>query len=75
MPTPQRPIAGRWSDDEKIWVAAGFGGHGLPPALAIGRELAASIQTGNTSDKMKLLDPARFGRDAAVPQAEIGKLP
>ena len=55
-----RPLVGRWSP--RLWIAAGFGGHGLPPALGVGAALADSIATAQPSLLLERFDPARFAR-------------
>jgi glycine/D-amino acid oxidase-like deaminating enzyme len=58
-----RPVAGRWSD--RVWVAAGFGGHGLPPALGVGRALARSIVHEDEAAELVRLNPARLAAGAS----------
>ena len=60
-----RPIVGRWPDAPDVWVAAGFGGHGLPPALGVGAALAEAIANGQTCPLLAPLDPARFHKEQA----------
>ena len=57
-----RPLVGRWPETSDLWVAAGFGGHGLPPALRVGKAIAAAIACGETSTELRHFDPARFGQ-------------
>ena len=59
-----RPLAGPWPDGSGLWIAAGFGGHGLPPALEVGRALANAIVEGGRPSLLSALDPARFRRAA-----------
>ena len=59
------PLLGRASQDANLWVAAGFGGHGLPPALAAGEALARAIADGSLPDGLGRLSPTRFGEVAA----------
>lgn len=59
-----RPLAGPWPDDSGLWIAAGFGGHGLPPALEVGRALAHAIVERGRSSLLATFDPARFLREA-----------
>jgi glycine/D-amino acid oxidase-like deaminating enzyme len=54
------PIVGRWPDGSPVWIVAGFGGHGLPPALGAGRAVARSIATGRLDEDLRRLDPGRF---------------
>ncbi len=59
-----RPVLGAVPGAPGLWVAAGFGGHGLPPALEAGRALARALGGGGLSEGVQALDPARFGRRA-----------
>jgi gamma-glutamylputrescine oxidase len=54
-----RPLVGRWPRLEGLWVAAGFGGHGLPPASGVGRVIAEAIVHGRESDWLERLAPDR----------------
>jgi glycine/D-amino acid oxidase-like deaminating enzyme len=54
------PIVGPWPGGSPTWVVAGFGGHGLPPALGAGRMVARSIATGRLDEDLRRLDPGRF---------------
>jgi glycine/D-amino acid oxidase-like deaminating enzyme len=60
-----RPLAGPWPDDPTLWVAAGFGGHGLPPALPVGHALARAMVHGERPPELDALSPARFARALA----------
>ncbi|HEX6036383.1 NAD(P)/FAD-dependent oxidoreductase, partial [Longimicrobium sp.] len=60
-----RPLAGPWPDAPGLWVAAGFGGHGLPPALGVGRALAEAVAEGTRPAELAALDPARFAEARA----------
>jgi glycine/D-amino acid oxidase-like deaminating enzyme len=55
-----RPIVGSVPGNGDVWIAAGFGGHGLPPALGVGRTLADAIIRGQPAADLAHLDPARF---------------
>jgi glycine/D-amino acid oxidase-like deaminating enzyme len=55
-----KPIVGRWPGGPNVWIATGFGGHGLPPALGIGRALADAIVHARHPAGLDLFDPARF---------------
>ncbi|HEX6700950.1 MAG TPA: FAD-dependent oxidoreductase [Gaiellaceae bacterium] len=58
-----RPVVGRWQS-ERVWLAAGFGGHGLPPALGVGRALAAAL-AGEPARELEPLSPERFAENGA----------
>lgn len=60
-----RPIVGAWPDAPGLWVAAGFGGHGLPPALGAGRALAEALAGETRPAELEAMDPARFAREPA----------
>ena len=53
------PLAGRIPGRERIWVAAGYSGHGNIPGFACG-ELVADAILGQDSPQLELLDPVRF---------------
>jgi len=55
-----KPIAGPSPDGREIWMIAGCGGHGLPPALGLGKALAESMLQGKPSTALSPCDPARF---------------
>jgi glycine/D-amino acid oxidase-like deaminating enzyme len=50
------PVPGR---DGRVWVAAGYSGHGNVPGFACG-ELVADALLGRSPPQLELLDPARF---------------
>lgn len=60
-----RPLVGAVPGAAGLWVAAGFGGHGLPPALRAGRVLARAVAEGGRPEGVDALDPARFAGGAA----------
>jgi sarcosine oxidase subunit beta len=64
-----RPIVGRVPRESSQWVVAGFGGHGLPPALGVGRALAAAIATGSVPPALDRFDPCRFDPPRATRHA------
>ena len=47
---------------ERVWVAAGFSGHGFMQAPAVGRILAAAL---------RVLDSQRFAEGRLVPEPQI----
>lgn len=55
-----KPIVGKWPGHSNIWISAGFGGHGFPPALVMGKALAQAIVHGSQSTVPGSYDPARF---------------
>ena len=60
------PIVGRWPQSPGCWIAAGFGGHGIPPALGIGRMLAEAVVTGRNAPGLDRLRPERLSALARV---------
>jgi sarcosine oxidase subunit beta len=55
-----RPLVGRCDASSEVWVAAGFGGHGLPPALGVGRTLAHLVLGEAGAGELDAFDPRRF---------------
>jgi sarcosine oxidase subunit beta len=55
---------------DRIWVAAGFSGHGFMHAPAVGRIIAEALVGGREDEALRLLDAARFdeGRPVEEPQ-------
>ena len=62
-------ILGRVRD--RIWVAAGFSGHGFMLAPAVGRILAEAILGEHEDESLRILDAARFAEDRLVPEPQI----
>jgi gamma-glutamylputrescine oxidase len=56
------PLVGRVPGRDRLWVAAGYSGHGNVLAFACG-ELVAGAILGRESRQLALLDPARFTGD------------
>ena len=56
-----RPLVGRLGNDGP-WIAAGLGGHGLPPALGLARRLARAIAEGATPAELHPYRLDRFDR-------------
>lgn len=54
------PLVGPWPGQSGTWVVAGFGGHGLPPALGVARAVARSIATGRLDGDLQRFEPGRF---------------
>jgi len=53
------PLVGRVPGRDRLWVAAGYSGHGNVLGFACG-ELVADAILGRGSPQLELLDPARF---------------
>jgi glycine/D-amino acid oxidase-like deaminating enzyme len=53
-----RPFVGRVPGEERVWVAAGYSGHGNVLGLACG-ELVARAILGESPAELELFDPAR----------------
>jgi glycine/D-amino acid oxidase-like deaminating enzyme len=56
----QLPLVGPLDGDERVWVAAGYSGHGNVLGLACG-ELVARALTGDRDPLLDALAPSRFG--------------
>ena len=54
------PLVGQLGDDARVWVAAGYSGHGNVLGLACG-ELVARALTGDRDPLLDLLEPSRYG--------------
>jgi sarcosine oxidase subunit beta len=59
-----RPLIGPVPEAPGQWVIAGFGGHGLPPAVGAGRALASAIVTGRMPADLEPYDPARLLKES-----------
>jgi sarcosine oxidase, subunit beta len=62
-------ILGRVRD--RVWVAAGFSGHGFMQAPAVGRIIAESIIDGREDAALNVLDAGRFSEGRLVPEPQI----
>jgi sarcosine oxidase subunit beta len=62
-------ILGRVRD--RVWVAAGFSGHGFMLAPAVGRVIAESVIDGREDGALSVLDPARFAEGRLVPEPQV----
>jgi sarcosine oxidase, subunit beta len=62
-------ILGRVRD--RVWVAAGFSGHGFMQAPAVGRIIAESIIDGREDAALSVLDVGRFSEGRLVPEPQI----
>ncbi|MHB8470217.1 MAG: NAD(P)/FAD-dependent oxidoreductase [Gaiellaceae bacterium] len=54
------PLAGRVPGRDRIWVAAGYSGHGNVLGFACGRLVAGAILGETDAPQLALFDPARF---------------
>jgi sarcosine oxidase, subunit beta len=62
-------ILGRVRD--RVWVAAGFSGHGFMQAPAVGRILAEAILDGREDEALRVLSPQRFAENRLIPEPQI----
>jgi sarcosine oxidase subunit beta len=62
-------ILGRVRD--RVWVAAGFSGHGFMLAPAVGRIIAESVVNGREDPALSVLDAGRFAEGRLVPEPQI----
>ena len=56
---------------DRVWVAAGFSGHGFMVAPAVGRIIADSVVDGREDPALKVLDAARFAEGRLVPEPAV----
>jgi len=54
------PAIGRAANHEHLWLASGFGGHGITLA-ALAAELVAGELAGSPDPDISCFDPCRFG--------------
>jgi glycine/D-amino acid oxidase-like deaminating enzyme len=54
------PLVGRVPGRDRVWVAAGYSGHGNVLGFACGELVAAAIQGSDSAAQLRLFDPARF---------------
>jgi sarcosine oxidase subunit beta len=64
-----QPILGRVRD--RVWVAAGFSGHGFMMAPAVGRIIAEAMVDGAEDDVLAVLDARRFAEGRLVPEPQV----
>ena len=57
--------------DERVWVAAGFSGHGFMIAPAVARILADAILGVSRDEALAVLDVARFVENRPVPEPQL----
>jgi sarcosine oxidase subunit beta len=62
-------ILGRVRD--RVWVAAGFSGHGFMLAPAVGRIIAESVIDGREDAALSVLDAGRFAEGRLVPEPQV----
>jgi sarcosine oxidase subunit beta len=62
-------ILGRVRD--RVWVAAGFSGHGFMLAPAVGRIIAESVLGERQDAALSVLDAARFAEGRPVPEPQV----
>src|SRR5262245_16757851 len=62
-------ILGRVRD--RVWVAAGFSGHGFMVAPAVGRIIADAVIDGREDPILTVLDAQRFSEGRLVPEQEV----
>ena len=62
-------ILGRVRD--RVWVAAGFSGHGFMHAPAVVRILAEAVLEGREDEALRILDPGRFAEGRLVPEPQV----
>jgi len=62
-------ILGRVRD--RVWVAAGFSGHGFMLAPAVGRIIAESVIAERDDAALSVLDAARFSEGRLVPEPQV----
>lgn len=67
------PVAGPLDAARRVWVVAGFNGHGIMHSLPVTRATAEAMATGRSADlDLAPLSPARF--DGGQPQAPAAQL-
>jgi sarcosine oxidase subunit beta len=62
-------ILGRVRD--RVWVAAGFSGHGFMVAPAVGRIIAESVLGEREDAALSVLDAGRFAEGRLVPEPQV----
>jgi sarcosine oxidase, subunit beta len=62
-------ILGRVRD--RVWVAAGFSGHGFMLAPAVGRIIAESVIEERDDPALEVLDAGRFSEGRLVPEPQV----
>ena len=69
--TPDRqPILGAVDGHDRLYVAAGFSGHGFMIAPAVGRIVAGAV-VGDDDTVLAILDSRRFQEGRTVPEPQV----
>ncbi|HSK70545.1 MAG TPA: FAD-dependent oxidoreductase [Pyrinomonadaceae bacterium] len=55
-----KPIVGSLPNQPNQWIIAGFGGHGIPAALGVGKALTESISREMLDENLLNFSPSRF---------------
>lgn len=66
-----QPILGPVDDQNGLWIAAGFSGHGFMMAPAVGRRLAAAIADSTPHPSLDTFSLNRFGSEELTPEYQI----
>lgn len=70
--TPDRQaIIGAVPGYERLWIAAGFSGHGFMLAPAVGRILADAVAGAAEDEALAVLDPGRFAEGRLLPEPQV----
>jgi sarcosine oxidase subunit beta len=64
-------ILGAVPGHERLWLAAGFSGHGFMMAPAVGRSLAAAIAGAPPDEYLRALTLERFARGELLPEPAV----
>lgn len=62
-PVDGKPIVGALPHTPNQWIIAGFGGHGMPAGLGVGKAIAEAIATGRAPAALEPFDPGRFKKE------------
>jgi sarcosine oxidase subunit beta len=57
--------------DDRVWVAAGFSGHGFMIAPAVARIVADAVLENRRDELLDVLDAGRFAEGRAVPEPQL----
>jgi len=64
-------ILGPVPGHDRLWIAAGFSGHGFMMAPAVGRSIAAAIAGEPPNEYLRALSLDRFARGARLPEPAV----